>query len=142
MIERKPVLPAIWLSLIHHVSKSWVFWIFWINVLVFIYKGICLPYTKSEFGLEVTLYVVWGLTSVLRYSVGSHGLSRCEPLALIFYVLLTLFTMLCGSLYFVHYQVFVLRMELIFNAFCFALQGVETILALVCAIMYSKQQAI
>jgi hypothetical protein len=57
-------------------------------------------------------------------------------------VILTLFTLLCGSLYFVEYQVYVVRMELIFNSLCIAVQGIEAILALICALMYSKQQAI
>jgi hypothetical protein len=43
MLHRTPVLPGIWRGLIMNVSASWIFWIFCLNVLVYIYKGICLP---------------------------------------------------------------------------------------------------
>jgi hypothetical protein len=142
MLERKPIFPAIWLSLIVQVSASWIFWIFWINICVYIYKGICLPYAGPYFGLELTYYIVWGLTSVFRHIIGRHGLARCDPMALIYYVVVTVFTIVACNLYFVHFQAYILRMELILNAFCMAVECLEAILALVCALVYMKQQAI
>jgi transmembrane protein 216 len=141
MLERKPILPAIWLSLIVQVSASWIFWIFWLNILVYIYKGIVLPYAGPYFGLELSYYIAWGLTSVFRHIIGRHGLARCEPTALIYYVIVTVFTIICCNLYFVHFQAYILRMELIFNAFCMAVECVEAVLGIVCAVVYMKQQA-
>jgi hypothetical protein len=142
MLDRKPALPAVWLSLIVQVSASWIFWIFWLNILVYIYKGICFPYTRSYFGVEVTYYIVWGLTSVLRYIIGHHGLARCDPIVLIYYVVVTAFTIIAGNVYFVRYQAYVLRMELILNAFCLAVECLEAILGLACAVVYIQQQVV
>ena len=141
-MEIKPVLPAIWLSVVMNVSKYWFIWIFWINILVWIYKGISLPYAGPYLGLEITFYVLWGLITILRYSIGGHALARCNGIQLIFFIVSTLFAILCCNLYFVHYQAYILRIELIINSFCMAFESLEVILALVSAIMYMKQQSI
>ena len=140
--EMVPVLPAIWLSVLMNSSRNWFISIFWINILVWIYKGINLPYAGPYLGLEVTYYVLWGLTTLLRYNVGCHALARCNPVQIIFYILSTLFTVLCCNLYFVRYQAYILRIELILNSFCMAIEGAEVLLALIAALMYMKQQAI
>jgi transmembrane protein 216 len=142
MIERKPLLPGIWLALVMNLSRSWLFWIFWLNLIVYIYKGICLPYAGRYFDLEITFYVVWGCTTAFRSSVGRHGLSRCEPVGLILFAVITLFTILACNLYFIRYQAYILRIELIFNSFCMALEILELILAIVCALLYMKAQAL
>ena len=140
--EINPVLPAIWLSVLMNVSKNWFIWIFFINLLVWIYKGINLPYAGPYLGLEITYYVLWGLISLLRYSIGSHALSRCDPVQIIFFIISTLFACLCCNLYFVRYQAYILRIELIMNSFCMAIEILEVILALVSMILYIKAQKI
>lgn len=142
MFEKKPIFPAIWLALIMDVSSTWMLCIFWIEILVFIYKGVCLPYAAPYFGIEITFYIIWGLTTLLRNKIGDHGLARCEPKALVFYLIITLFTILCCNLYFVNYQAYILRIDLILNAFCMAVECLEAILALVCTIAYARKQAI
>lgn len=140
--EIKPVLPAIWLSVLMNVSRNWFIWLFWINILVWIYKGINLPYAGPYLGLEITYYVLWGLISLLRYSIGKHALSRCDPVQIIFFIISTLFACVCCNLYFVRYQAYILRIELIFNSFCMAIEILEFILALISAIWYFKLQKI
>lgn len=142
MIDRKSILPAIWLALIMDVSASWIFWIFWINILVYIYKGVALPYVGSDFGVELTFFIVWGLTTLFRYQIGQHALSRCEPTGLIFFIVVTAFATICCNLYFINYQSYILRVEVILNAFCMALELVELVLGLACALIYMKRQAI
>ena len=136
MIEKKPTLAGIWLGEIMDLTDIWFFWIFWVEIGVFIYKGCVLPYAKPYFGIEFTFYIVWGLTTIFRSSLGDHGLSRCDPLALVFYLIVTLFTTLCCNLYFVHYQAFILRIDLIFNAFCMGIECLEFLLAAICAIIF------
>lgn len=142
MIEKKSVLPAVWLAVLMDVTATWIFWLFWINACVYIYKGICLPYSGSDFGMELTYYFVWGLIMVLRNSVGQHALSRCEVMGLIFYVVLSLFGLICCSFYFIYYQTYILRIEVIFNAFCIGVNGLEMILAIICLIIFARKQAI
>jgi hypothetical protein len=105
-------------------------------ILIYIYKGIVPPYAGSYLGLDITFYVVWGLTSVFRHLVGINGLARCEPIALIFFVVISLFCVVACNLYFVRFQTYILRIERLLSSFCMALEGLEAVLALVCAIMY------
>ena len=142
LAEKKPIFPAIWLAVIMDVSSKWLLCIFWIEVCVYIYKGVTLPYQSPYFGIELTFYIIWGLTTIFKDSVGSHGLARCEPKALIFFTIITLFTILCCNLYFVNYQAYILRIDLILNAFCMTVECIEAVLAIVCAIVYAKKQAL
>lgn len=134
--EKKPVLPAIWLSVLLNVSRNWLICIFWINILVWIYKGVNLPYAKTYLGLEITYFVLWGLISLLRYSIGNHALSRCDPTQIIFFLISTAFAVLCCNHYFVWYQAYILRIELIMNSFCMAIESLEFILGLISCIWY------
>lgn len=142
MLEKKSVLPAVWLAVLMDLGASWMFWIFWINICVYIYKGACLPYSGSDFGFELAYYIIWGLTALLRNNVGQHALSRCEVKGMMFYVILSLFTIVCCSLYFVFYQAYILRVEMILNGFCMAVHAIEMILAVICLIIYAKKQTV
>lgn len=142
MREQTPNLPGLWLGLIMRVSKVWLFCIFWLNICFFIYKGLTLPYPKTYLGLDIFYYVCWGITGMLRHAIGTRGVARFEPLALIFFFLSTLFAVFTQSLYFVRYQTFVLRIELIFNSFCISIEALEAILGIIAAILYMKAQKI
>jgi len=142
MIETKVFFPAVWLALIMYVSTSWMFWIFLMNIVVFIYKGVALPYSSPSLGLDVTYYCVWGLITLCRHSIGSHGLARGEPFALFSFVVITLFAIIGGNLYFTNYQTYILRIDLVLNAFCMAVECLEALLALICGIHYTRARRI
>lgn len=141
MRDAEPNFPGLLLGLLMRVSKWWVFWIFWITVAVFFYKIYKLPYGPSYFGFEFSFVICWGIISFFRTQVGARGVARFNPLALWMFVISTFFAILV-NIYLVFLQVYLLRIEFIFNSFCLGLELVELILGIVAALMYSKSQSL
>lgn len=141
MRETKPSILGLFLGLLIHVSSGWLALIFIINILLFIYKGIELPYAGPYFPMDVILYCCWGVMSLIRTQVGNRGVRRFDGVALIMFSVVTLFAMI-ASLYFALYQTYVLRLEFIFNIFSLALECIEFILGLGSAIMYLVAQKV
>ena len=141
MRESKPVFPGLVLALILRISKSWLFWIFWIDVLVFIYKGIELPYHSEYLGFEISFLVSWGIITFFRIQVGTRAVARFQPLSFYLFIICTIFALIINC-YLLFLQAYSLRIELILNSFCLGVEALEAILALASALMYGKQQTV
>ena len=141
MRETKPNFPGLLLGLILFVSGNWFGAIFFINILIFIYKGIQLPYAGPYLPMDIILYLCWGFMSLVRPKVGNRGLKRFDPIALFLFSASTLFA-LVASIYFAFFQTYVLRLEFFFNVFCLAFECLELILGVVSAIMYLIAQKV
>ncbi|EAY18690.1 hypothetical protein TVAG_062950 [Trichomonas vaginalis G3] len=141
MRETQPNILGLFLGLLLHVSSGWLALIFIINILLFIYKGIELPYAGPYYPMDVILYVCWGIMSLIRTKVGNRGVRRLDGVALIMFAVVTLFSGI-GSLYFALFQTYVLRLEFIFNIFALALEILEFILGIGSAIMYIVAQKV
>ena len=141
MRESTPNFPGLVLGLLLYVSGGWLGAIFVINILIFIYKGIELPYAGPYYPMDIILYCCWGFMSLVRVKVGNRGVKRFDPIALILFVVCSVFA-LVASLYFAFYQTYILRLEFFINVFSLALEAVEIILGLVSAIMYMSAQKV
>lgn len=141
MRETQPNMLGLFLGLLLHVSSGWLALIFVINILLFIYKGIELPYAGPYLPMDIILYVCWGFMSLIRTQVGNRGVRRLDGVALIMFSVVTLFAMI-ASLYFALFQTYVLRLEFIFNIFSLALEIIEFLLGITSAIMYIVSQKV
>jgi len=141
MRETKPNFPGLVLGLIMFVTGRVIFFIFVFNSILFYYKGQTLPYAGPYYSMDVTLYVSWGLISLIRHKVGNRGVARFDPTALFMFVLVTVFSIV-SSVYFAFYQTYILRVEYPFNLFCLIVESVECFLGLLAGIMYKSQQSI
>ena len=141
MKETHPNFPGLLLGLIMFVTGKIFFWIFLINFILFIYKGINLPYAGPYLTMDILMYICWGLISLIRHKVGNRGVARFDPSALIFFGIITFFS-ICASIYFAFYQTYVLRLEFPFNFVSFIIETIELFLAFISGFLYSKSQSI
>lgn len=141
MRQTKPNIMSLILGLLLNISGYWLFGIWVLNILLFIYKGISLPYAAFCLPLDVVVHCCWGLMSLIRYQVGIRGVARSDSIALIFFGVSTIFA-LVSSIYLAFYQTYILRLEFIFNVFSLVLELAETILGTTAAVMYMMSRVV
>ncbi|XP_026859384.1 transmembrane protein 216 [Electrophorus electricus] len=126
---RRPILSSTPLQILFYLNR-WYFAAFFIaEILMFVYKGVLLPYPQANLILDIVLLLLYlGLES-LRLFYGCKG-NLCESsLALTISVgVLVPCTVL--SVYYLLLQTFVLRLEFIINAVLLCFYGLELVIGL------------
>nr|DBA17368.1 TPA: hypothetical protein GDO54_002831 [Pyxicephalus adspersus] len=111
---------------------------FLIEVLIFIYKGLILPYPTSNIILEVVILFLYLGVEVTRLYLGCRG-NQCErkfPLAVS--VGLTIPAGLL-SLYFLFLQTYALRLETVLSCILLLFYALEAILGCAALITFSRE---
>ncbi|KAL6480426.1 hypothetical protein MHYP_G00114590 [Metynnis hypsauchen] len=126
---RHPILSSMPLQVLFYLN-SWYFAAFFIaEILMFVYKGVLLPYPQANLILDIVLLLLYVGLETLRLFYGWKG-NLCEhPLTLsISICVLVPCTVLC--VYYLLLQTFVLRLEFILNVVLLCFYGLELILGL------------
>uniref|UniRef100_A0A8C6SD24 Transmembrane protein 216 n=1 Tax=Neogobius melanostomus TaxID=47308 RepID=A0A8C6SD24_9GOBI len=135
----QPILSSVPLQILFYLNK-WYFAAFYLaEILMFIYKGILLPYPTNNLVLDLVLLVLFFALENLRIFYGEKG-NLCErPLS----ASLSVFTLLpCAALavYYLLLQTFVLRLEFLLNAVLLCFYCTEFILGVVTLSMFSRSR--
>ncbi|XP_056149982.1 transmembrane protein 216 isoform X2 [Lampris incognitus] len=136
---RKPILSSTPLQILFHLN-CWYFAAFFLaEVLMFVYKGILLPYPSDNLILDVVLLVLYlGLES-LRIFYGSKG-NLCERCLATSVSVLILLPCVALAVYYLYLQTFVLRMEFILSSILLCFYGLEFLLGLVSIFAFSRSK--
>ncbi|XP_066505786.1 transmembrane protein 216 isoform X1 [Hoplias malabaricus] len=118
--------------------NSWYFAAFFIaEILMFVYKGVLLPYPQSNLILDIVLLLLYLGLEILRLFYGWKG-NLCErslTLSVSVFVLVPC-TVLC--VYYLLLQTFILRLEFILSIVLLCFYGLELILALMTISAFSR----
>ncbi|KAG7464970.1 hypothetical protein MATL_G00171240 [Megalops atlanticus] len=118
--------------------NGWYFAAFFIaEILMFIYKGVLLPYPQPNLILDIVLLFLYLGLEVLRLFYGWKG-NLCErSLALVVSLaVLVPCTVLC--VYYLLLQTFVLRLEVLLSAILLCFYGLELLLGLITLSVFSR----
>ncbi|KAL2077236.1 hypothetical protein ACEWY4_026740 [Coilia grayii] len=118
--------------------NSWYFATFFIaECLMFIYKGVTLPYPSQNLILDVVLLFLYLGLEILRLFYGWKG-NLCERGLAMSVSIGVLVPCTVLSVYYLLLQTFVLRLEFILNAILLCFYGLELILGIMCMTTFSR----
>ncbi|KAG7471769.1 transmembrane protein 216-like [Solea senegalensis] len=118
--------------------NSWYFAAFYVaEILMFIYKGIMLPYPSQNLVLDVVLLVLFVALETLRIFYGWKG-NLCERSLASCASVFVLLPCAALAVYFLLLQTFVLRLEFILSAVLLCFYGLELLLGLLSISSFSR----
>ncbi|XP_018589198.2 transmembrane protein 216 isoform X2 [Scleropages formosus] len=118
--------------------NGWYFGGFFIaELLMFVYKGVLLPYPPGNLVLDLMLLFLFLGLEILRIFYGSKG-NLCEQTLATVLSVGILVPCAVLSVYFLLLQTFVLRLEVIVNALLLCFYGFELLLCLTGLIAFSR----
>ncbi|XP_037531418.1 transmembrane protein 216 [Nematolebias whitei] len=120
--------------------NSWYFAAFYLaEVLIFIYKGILLPYPSDNLVLDVVLLLLFLALETLRIFYGWKG-NLCERSLSSFLSLFILFPCAALAVYYLLLQTFVLRLEVLLSAVLLCFYGLEFLLGVISISAFSRSR--
>ncbi|XP_057204994.1 transmembrane protein 216 isoform X1 [Triplophysa rosa] len=126
---RQPVLSSTSLQILFYLN-GWYFAAFFIaECLMFVYKGVLLPYTQANLTLDVVLLLLFLGLEILRLFYGWKG-NLCQRSLALFVSVCVLVPCAVLSVYYLILQTFVLRLEFVLNAVLLCFYGLELVLGL------------
>ncbi|XP_074530664.1 transmembrane protein 216 isoform X1 [Halichoeres trimaculatus] len=135
----QPILSSTPLQVLFFLN-SWYFAAFYLaEVLMFIYKGIILPYPSDNLVLDVVLLLLFLALEILRIFYGSKG-NLCERSLASCASLFILFPCAALAVYYLLLQTFVLRLEFILNAILLCFYALEFLLGLLSVSAFSRSK--
>ncbi|KAM4621926.1 transmembrane protein 216 [Polymixia lowei] len=135
----QPILSSTPLQVLLYLN-SWYFAAYFLaEVLMFIYKGIMLPYPSDNLILDVALLLLFLGLEILRIFYGWKG-NLCERSLATSVSVLILLPCTALAVYYLLLQTFVLRLEFILSAILLCFYGLEFLLGLVCLSAFSRSK--
>uniref|UniRef100_A0A3P9J7T6 Transmembrane protein 216 n=1 Tax=Oryzias latipes TaxID=8090 RepID=A0A3P9J7T6_ORYLA len=120
--------------------NSWYFAAFYLaEILMFIYKGILLPYPSDNLVLDVVLLLLFLALEALRIFYGWKG-NLCERSLTSCLSLFILVSCAALAVYYLLLQTFVLRLEFLLCAVLLCFYGLEFLLGLVALSSFSRSK--
>ncbi|CAH1794529.1 unnamed protein product [Owenia fusiformis] len=118
--------------------NGWYYGLFFIaEILIFIYKGETLPFPPSALGGEVTLLFILAGIEAIRIFFGQKGNLTERMVAVVLCIALSI-PSLFGALYFLLWQTYVLRIEVILSAIQLAFLGLELIFGVISVVTFAR----
>ncbi|KAM4586335.1 transmembrane protein 216 isoform 2-T2 [Fundulus diaphanus] len=118
--------------------NTWYFAAFYLaEILMFIYKGILLPYPPDNLVLDVVLLLLFLALETLRIFYAWKG-NLCERSLSSFVSLFILFPCAALAVYYLLLQTFVLRLEFLLSAVLLCFYGLELLLGVISISAFSR----
>ncbi|XP_060784020.1 transmembrane protein 216 isoform X1 [Neoarius graeffei] len=134
---RHPILSSMPLQVLFYLNV-WYFAAFFIaEILMFIYKGILLPYSQANLILDIVLLFLYLGLEALRLFYGWKG-NLCESTLILIVSVGVLVPCTVISVYYLLLQTFILRLEFILNAILLCFYTLELVLALITIAAFSR----
>nr|XP_033784585.1 transmembrane protein 216 isoform X1 [Geotrypetes seraphini] len=110
---------------------------FLLEILIFVYKGLILPYPTANLTLDIVMLFLYLGIEVIRIFYGSKGnlLQRKMPLAISLGLMIPAAVM---AVYYLLLQTYVLRLEAIVNIILLVFYALELLLSIVALISFSR----
>ncbi|MCI4380123.1 hypothetical protein PGIGA_G00236270 [Pangasianodon gigas] len=134
---RHPILSSMPLQVLFYLN-CWYYAAFFIaESLMFIYKGILLPYPQDNLILDIVLLLLYLGLEALRLFYGWKG-NLCERSLMLIVSVGVLVPCTVLSIYYLLLQTFILRLEFILNAILLCFYALELVLALITIAAFSR----
>ncbi|XP_036932862.1 transmembrane protein 216 [Acanthopagrus latus] len=135
----QPILSSTPLQVLFYLN-SWYFAAFYLaEILMFIYKGILLPYPSDNLVLDVVLLLLFLGLETLRIFYGWKG-NLCERSLASCVSLFILIPCVALAVYYLLLQTFVLRLEFLLSAVLLCFYGLEFLLGLLSVSAFSRSK--
>lgn len=121
---RRRVLTSLALQIFIFFGGWWDVAYYILNILVFVYKGLNLPYPTRNFAMEFSFAWLWVLIEVPRLFLASMGNKTERSLPIIFSFILAL-PLLAMYIYFTLFQTYVLKLDEILNIIALVFMGIQ-----------------
>uniref|UniRef100_A0A3Q0R7X3 Transmembrane protein 216 n=1 Tax=Amphilophus citrinellus TaxID=61819 RepID=A0A3Q0R7X3_AMPCI len=120
--------------------NSWYFAAFYLaEILIFIYKGVLLPYPSDNLALDVVLLLLFLALETLRIFYGQKG-NLCERSLATCVSLFVLFPCAALAMYYLLLQTFVLRLEFLLSTMLLCFYALEFLLGLLSISAFSRSK--
>ncbi|XP_038132062.1 transmembrane protein 216 [Cyprinodon tularosa] len=120
--------------------NTWYFAAFYLaEILMFIYKGILLPYPRDNLILDVVLLILFLALETFRIFYGWKG-NLCERSLASLVSLFILIPCTALAVYYLLLQTFVLRLEFILSAVLLCFYGLEFLLGVISISAFSRSR--
>ncbi|KAK0052573.1 transmembrane protein 216 [Biomphalaria pfeifferi] len=118
--------------------NGWYFAFFFVcEILLFVFKGETLPYATNVLAAEVILLFLLAIVEALRLFFGKRGNLTEQIMGVLVCVFLSISTIF-GVLFFLLWQTYVLRVEIILTAIQLFFIGMEIIFGIISIITFAK----
>ncbi|XP_049608162.1 transmembrane protein 216 [Syngnathus scovelli] len=135
----QPILSSTALQVLLYLN-CWYFAAFFLaDVLMFIYKGLLLPYPTSNLILDVVLLVLFLGLEILRIFYGWKG-NLCEHAVTTAVSLFLLLPCITLSIYFLLLQTFVLRLEFLLGLVLLCFYGLQFLLSVLALSSFARSK--
>ncbi|XP_048883491.1 transmembrane protein 216 isoform X1 [Brienomyrus brachyistius] len=134
---RSVILSSAPLQVLLHLN-GWYFAAYFLaEILMFVYKGILLPYPPANLTLDIVLLFLFLGLETLRIFYGQKG-NLCQRSLSLVVSIGVLVPCAVLSVYYLLLQTFVLRLEVILNAVLLCFHSLELLLGLVTISAFSR----
>ncbi|XP_037119031.1 transmembrane protein 216 [Syngnathus acus] len=135
----RPILSSTALQVLLYLN-CWYFAAFFLaDVLMFIYKGLLLPYPTSNLILDVVLLVLFLGLEILRIFYGWKG-NLCEHAVTTAVSLFLLLPCITLAVYFLLLQTFVLRLEFLLGLVLLCFYGLQFLLSVLALSSFARSK--
>ncbi|KAJ8282125.1 hypothetical protein COCON_G00046440 [Conger conger] len=131
------ILSSAPLQVLLHLNGWYFAALFVAEILMFVYKGILLPYPRANLILDIVLLFLYLGLEVLRLFYGWKG-NLCERSLALMLSLAVLVPCSVLCVYYLLLQTFVLRLELVLNAIQLCFYSLELLLSLITISAFSR----
>uniref|UniRef100_A0A0B7A0W5 Transmembrane protein 216 n=1 Tax=Arion vulgaris TaxID=1028688 RepID=A0A0B7A0W5_9EUPU len=118
--------------------NGWYFAFFFVcEILLFVFKGQTLPYASNVLAAEIILLFILAIVEALRLFFGRKGNLTEQIVGVLVCLILSVPTVF-GVLFYLLWQTYVLRVEIILTAIQLVFIGMELIFSIISIITFAK----
>mmetsp|Transcript_5158 Transcript_5158/g.12990 ORF Transcript_5158/g.12990 Transcript_5158/m.12990 type:complete len:145 (-) Transcript_5158:267-701(-) len=125
------------LQILLFFNRVWAFLWFVVILGVFIWKGVALPYPAGRLAPEIVLIFAYLFVENARLFFGSKGNKTENHMLIIAFIVLSLFSAL-ANIYYIEFQIYVMRIDQIFNVISLIFIGIELLLSIIAIIRFAS----
>ncbi|XP_030057020.1 transmembrane protein 216 isoform X2 [Microcaecilia unicolor] len=135
--KRRAVLSSTPLEILLFLNGWYYATYFLLEILIFVYKGLILPYPTANLTLDIVMLFLYLGIEVIRIFYGSKGnlLQRKMPLTISLGLMIPAAVM---AVYYLLLQTYVLRLEAIVNIILLVFYALELLLSIVALMSFSR----
>ncbi|GFR49327.1 hypothetical protein Agub_g11353 [Astrephomene gubernaculifera] len=132
---RRRVLTSLGFQIFIFFGGWWDVAYYILNILVFVYKGLQLPYPNRNFSMEFCFSWLWILIEAPRLFLASKG-NKTERAAPIIFSTILAMPLLAMYIYFVGFQTYVLKIDQILNAISIIFMGIQLLFSVLVTVRF------
>ncbi|EFJ45879.1 hypothetical protein VOLCADRAFT_121132 [Volvox carteri f. nagariensis] len=132
---RRRVLTSLGFQIFIYFGGWWDVAYYILNILVFVYKGLQLPYPGRNFAMEFSFSWLWILIEAPRLFLASKG-NKTESVGPIIFSCILAMPLLAMYVYFVAFQTYVLRIDQLLNGIAIAFVALQVVFAILTTVRF------